>query len=183
MKKIIAIALAICALLSLAGCITIDGVEKGASSVASGAQQTPAETETQKSAVNKVEKYLEVKGYSYDELVEKLTQDGVSPEDAKYAAEKLDYNAQALRRAKANLETMAYSYNGLLSKLKHEKFTDEQAKSAVDGCGADWNQQAVRKAEAYKSLGDFPMEDLEYQLTVTDGFTNEQAAYAASQVK
>ena len=60
-------------------------------------------------------------------------------------------------------------------------FTHEQAVKAVDNCGADWKEQAVKKAQSYLKSSSFSKERLISQLEYS-GFTHEQALYAVEQV-
>ena len=55
----------------------------------------------------------------------------------------------ALRSAKNYLSIMAFSYSGLIRQLEFEKYTTEEATYAADNCGADWNEQALKKAKNY----------------------------------
>lgn len=54
---------------------------------------------------------------------------------------------QALGKTKDYLATMAFSYSGLKAQLEFDKFTSSQATYAVNSCGANWNEQAVKKAK------------------------------------
>ena len=73
-----------------------------------------------------------------------------------------------------------FSYSKLIEQLEYEGFTPAEAKYAANNCGADWNEQAVRKATEYLKLKSFSraklIEQLEYE-----GFTHEQAVYGADQ--
>lgn len=181
MKRLLIVSLLLCLVLSLVGCGNDGESSTDVSSTPSVAAESSL-TPTQMDAKIKAEKYLEITGYSYDVMMEKLQADGVSQEDAKYVVENIiDFDQQASRRAKANLDTMAYSYTGLVSKLVSEKFTQEQAEYAVENCGANWEEQALRKANAYFALGDFPEEQLTDQLSY-DGFTIAQVRYALDNV-
>ena len=62
--------------------------------------------------------------------------------------------------------------------MEYEKFTDAQVKYGVDNCGADWNEQAVKKAETYLKVAAFSRDGLVAQLEY-DGFTHEQALHGA----
>jgi len=50
----------------------------------------------------------------------------------------------------------------------------------VDNCGADWKEQAVKKAEQYLSVMSFSRDGLIGQLEF-EGFTHEQAVYGVEQ--
>ena len=51
----------------------------------------------------------------------------------------------------------------------------------MDNCGADWNEQAAKKAQSYLDTGSFSREQLIDQLEY-EKFTTEQAEYGVSQV-
>jgi hypothetical protein len=76
---------------------------------------------------------------------------------------------------------MAFSYSGLIKQLEFEKFTAAQAKHGADNCGANWNEQAAKKAQSYMDLMAFSRGDLIAQLKF-EGFTDAQAAYGADSV-
>ena len=59
-------------------------------------------------------------------------------------------------------------------------FTEEEAKYGVDNCGADWKEQAAKKAKSYLKSSDFTRTRLIDQLEYT-GFTHEQAVYGVEQ--
>ena len=69
--------------------------------------------------------------------------------DAATAGEK-----NALRKAHDYLAYTAFSYTGLIGQLEYEGFTTEEATYAVDNCGADWNEQAAKKAKEYLEVLD-----------------------------
>ena len=74
------------------------------------------------------------------------------------------------------MDYSSFSYQGLIDQLEYEKFTSEQSTYAVDHCGADWNEQAVKKAQSYLSFSSFSREELIAQLEY-EKFTHEQAVY------
>lgn len=88
----------------------------------------------------------------------------------------------ALDTALAYLSIMAFSESRLIEQLEYEGYSADNAEYAVENCGADWDEQAVRKAREYL---DSPLsfsrsrliEQLEYE-----GFTSEQATRAADAV-
>lgn len=86
----------------------------------------------------------------------------------------------ALDQAFNYLSFMAFSYNGLIQQLEYEGYTTEEATYAADNCGADWNEQAARKAGEYLSTMAFSRQGLIDQL-LYEGFTQEQAEYGVSQ--
>ena len=75
---------------------------------------------------------------------------------------------------------MAFSQTGLADQLVFEGFTQEQADAAAANCGADWNEQAAKKAQSYLDTMAFSHGALVDQL-VYEGFTQEQAEYGVSQ--
>lgn len=86
----------------------------------------------------------------------------------------------ALNHAQRYLRTMAFSYNGLIEQLEFEQYSRDDAVWAVDNCGADWNEQAVKKAKSYLNTMPFSHGGLVEQLEF-EGFTHEQAEYGVSQ--
>ena len=75
---------------------------------------------------------------------------------------------------------MAFSYSGLIEQLEYEGYSTEEATYAVDNCGADWKEQAAKKAEEYLKSMSFSKSGLIEQLEY-EGFTHEQAVYGADQ--
>ena len=65
--------------------------------------------------------------------------------------------------------------------MEYEGFSAEEATFAADSCGADWNEQAAKKAQDYLNLSSFSRSGLIDQLKY-EGFTNDQAEYGASAV-
>ena len=55
----------------------------------------------------------------------------------------------ALEKAKDYLDFSAFSYTGLIGQLEYEGFSTEDATFGADNCGADWNEQAAKKAQSY----------------------------------
>ena len=78
------------------------------------------------------------------------------------------------------MSNLAFSYDGLVSQLEFEGFSHEDAIFAVENCGADWNEQAIKKAKSYMRSGSWSKERLVSQLEYS-GFTHEQAVYGAEQ--
>ena len=75
---------------------------------------------------------------------------------------------------------MAFSYSGLISQLEFEGYTTEEATYAADNCGADWKEQAAKKAKNYLDTMSFSRQGLIDQLEF-EGFTSEQAVYGVTQ--
>lgn len=85
---------------------------------------------------------------------------------------------EAVQTAKALLDAAGFSQDQLVAQLKYEGFSDSVSKYAVENCGADWDQQATRSAENYRSYLSLSGDELVAQLE-KDGFTHEQAVKAA----
>ncbi len=78
------------------------------------------------------------------------------------------------------LAASAFSEELLVAQLEYEGFSREAALEAVDLCGADWDEEAVRDAEMYLSVEQLPRDDLISYLEA-DGFTHEQAVHGADE--
>ena len=76
---------------------------------------------------------------------------------------------------------MPFSYTGLIEQLKFEGYSDEEATYGADHCGANWNEQAAKKAQSYLDVMSFSKSGLIEQLKF-DGFTQEQAEYGVTAV-
>ena len=76
---------------------------------------------------------------------------------------------------------MAFSYKGLEQQLEYEGFTSSEAKYGVDNCGADWKEQAAKKAQDYLDYMSFSRSELINQLEY-EGFTSSQAQYGVDKV-
>lgn len=87
-------------------------------------------------------------------------------------------NNEALAAAKAYISSAVYSYNGLTMKLQSDGYTSDEAAYAAKNVGANWNEQATKKAKQYISSNAKITEDeLETKLRA-DGFTEAQTIYA-----
>lgn len=62
----------------------------------------------------------------------------------------------------------------------YDGFTSSQAAYGADNCGANWNNQAAKKAKSYLELMSFSRDELINQLEY-EGFTRAQAEYGAAQ--
>ena len=80
----------------------------------------------------------------------------------------------AVADAKKFLEKANYSYQGLYNDLVYMGYADEDA----DNCGADWSEQAVKRAKALAANGITNYDNLVEKLE-SEGFTGEQAAVGA----
>ena len=68
-----------------------------------------------------------------------------------------------------------------MKQLEFEGFTNEESTFAADNCGADWNEEAAKKAQQYLNVSAFSRSGLIDQLKF-EGFTDEQAEYGAAAV-
>ena len=68
-----------------------------------------------------------------------------------------------------------------MEQLEYEGFSNESSTFAVDNCGADWNEQAAKKAKSYLDFSSFSRDGLIEQLEY-EGFTAEQAEYGVAAV-
>ncbi|MEI3434120.1 MAG: Ltp family lipoprotein [Clostridia bacterium] len=57
-----------------------------------------------------------------------------------------------------------FSYQGLIDQLEFENFSHSDSVYAVDNCGANWNEQALKKAKSYLSYSAFSRQGLIEQL-------------------
>ena len=69
----------------------------------------------------------------------------------------------------------------MINQLEFEGFSTEEATYGADNCGADWNEQAAKKAQSYLEYTSFSRDGLIQQLEY-EGFTREQAEYGVSAV-
>ena len=86
---------------------------------------------------------------------------------------------KALDKAKSLLKSSSYSKEGLLDKLVSLKHSVGNATFAINYCGANWNDQALKKAKSYLVNPELLKEELISQLQL-DKFTDDQINYALS---
>ncbi|WP_277453979.1 Ltp family lipoprotein [Janibacter sp. DB-40] len=105
------------------------------------------------------------------------------------AGEMTTEQENAVRAAENYLELMPFSKEGLIEQLSSpagDDYPQDVATFAVEHIESDvdWNEQAVKAAESYLDLMSFSRSGLIEQLTsdAGDGYTREQAEYAADQV-
>jgi len=79
------------------------------------------------------------------------------------------------------LNFSGFSHDGLVDQLVYDQFSHADAVYGADNCGADWNEQAAKKAQAYMSESAFSRGGLISQLEY-DKFTQAQAEYGATAV-
>ncbi|MGL5173096.1 MAG: Ltp family lipoprotein, partial [Olsenella sp.] len=68
-----------------------------------------------------------------------------------------------------------------IEQLEFDQYSHEDAVYGADNCGADWNEQAAKKAKEYLSFTSFSRNGLIDQLEF-EGFTSEQAEYGVNAV-
>ena len=74
---------------------------------------------------------------------------------------------------------MGFSKKGLIRQLEFEGYSTTEATYAVNNCGANWNEQAVRVAKNYLNTMGFSKQGLIDQL-IFEGFTDDEATYGAN---
>ena len=142
-------------------------------------------------AALKAKSYLRSSSFSRDGLIGQLEFEGFTEDEAEngisYLEENnlVDWNEQAAQKAKSYLRSSSFSRESLISQLEFEGYTDEQAEYGVNYLEennlVDWNEQAVKKAQSYLKFMSYSRDELIGQLEF-EGFTSEQAEYAADQV-
>ena len=65
--------------------------------------------------------------------------------------------------------------------MAFEEYADNEIEYAISNLDVDWKQQAVKMAKSYLDTMSFSKEELRKQL-IFEGFTEEQADYALSEV-
>ena len=160
MKRLMLISL--CAVLCLLFCAC--GEKKEESSDDTVATTAPVST----AATAEPTKKPETKSTTQPATAEPTT--GITPyESAKEAA---------VAEAKKFLEKANYSYNGLYNELVYMGYAEEDAEYGVDNCGADWNEQAEKRAVALSGQGGYSYDNLVEKLE-SEGFTHDQAVNGA----
>lgn len=90
-------------------------------------------------------------------------------------------NTAPIVRANEYLDAIPMSFPELVDQLAYE-FTYDDAIYGASNCGADWNVEAGRCAEAYiDKNGDVPKALLKAELMIK-GFTEDQAEFACDYV-
>lgn len=195
-KRILALILALCMVLSLASCDSSSVSLDEYNQVISERDEARAEVEALKAQLALYENDTDntseetVNDFQVD-TTEPLQEETESGEDniSDFAFDSAaigENNAtigekNALSSAENYLSIMAFSYSGLVEQLKYEGYSDSEAIYAAENCNADWKEQAAKKAQEYMSGMAFSrsalIEQLEYE-----GFTEAQAEYGASAV-
>ncbi len=111
----------------------IGGAVTNGDAGAEGAGQQ-GETPSQANAFMAAKLRMAEMPYSRDGLIAALQSDGYSPEDAAYAADKLNVNwtEKATEMAQQYLDTMEFTREDLIDQLQYEGFSREEAEAAVD---------------------------------------------------
>lgn len=94
-------------------------------------------------------------------------------------AEGTEAQQDAMASAVDYINQMAFSRDWLIAQLVSDGVDTNDAAWAADHCGADWNDQAYKKAEEYLRLTSFNHKDMVDQL-IFEGFTADQAEYGAT---
>ena len=81
----------------------------------------------------------------------------------------------------SNVYDVMNNDNIIIEQLEFEQYSHEDAVYAADNCGADWNEQAAKKAQDYLDIMAFSRQGLIDQLQF-EGYTYEQAVYGVNQV-
>ena len=118
--------------------------------------------------------------YTYTTTEEANSRNEDSPTEPPKKAETTMGMKNALASAKSYLNYTAFSRSGLIDQLEYEGYTIIEATYAVDNCGADWYEQAVKCAESYLNYSSFSKEALIDQLEY-EGFTYAQAIYGVEE--
>lgn len=121
------------------------------------------------------------------ELSYLLGEDGYTEREVMEAMVFIDWEEQALNRARWELEISPHSRKNLLFVLeKLCGFTTAEATYAVNNCGADWKEQALREVEELAVAAGASYDDLysstnaiiQYLIQECE-YTHEEACYAA----
>ncbi len=89
------------------------------------------------------------------------------------------YKNMAVRAVRDCLEYQPLSYSRIVELLIQGGYTEEEAHYGADHCGADWNEQALKRAGEYLEYSLFSYTRLVDFLGQYDGFSKEEAVYAA----
>ena len=84
---------------------------------------------------------------------------------------------EAMKTAKTYLGYIDYSYSGLVNQLELEGYSNTDAVKAVEMLGIDWNEQALKCANAYIVKSKMTKKEVKKQMKA-DGFTDSQIEYA-----
>lgn len=88
---------------------------------------------------------------------------------------------EALARAKTLVAEQALSYEQTVQALGGEGYTVNEAVYGASNCGADWDAQAVRKAEEYLVADPDMTADTLAQKLEADGFSEEEVQHGVDE--
>ena len=88
---------------------------------------------------------------------------------------------EALARARVLVREQALSYEQTVQALGGEGYTVNEAVYGASGCDADWDAQAVRKAEEYLVEDPEMTADVLTQKLEADGFSDEEIRYGVDE--
>jgi Host cell surface-exposed lipoprotein len=138
----VAAAIAMAAMLTLAGCAVAPTGGAQAATFEPGlplspVSQLPLSPMSQQNAVRKAKDYLDYTAFSRQGLIKQLEYDNFSTEDAVFAVDSItvDWNEQAAKKAKDYLGYTAFSHSGLINQLEYDGFTPAQAEYGVAAAG------------------------------------------------
>ena len=86
----------------------------------------------------------------------------------------------ALNSANRLLKSSPYSLAKLIEKLTERGYTSDAAQYAAENCGANWNEQAQKKANQLINKESYTYETLISALETEYGFTHDQAEFGAT---
>lgn len=138
-----------------------------------------AMTQSQEDALKEAGEFLDYNYYSYEGLIKILEYQGISHEDAVFAADNCgaDWMEQAVLKARSYFESLGHLYPfELISMLENRGFTHEEAVFGFEHCGTDWNAQAEYFAERRLESGMTSRDEIIEELEDL-GFTHEQAVH------
>lgn len=87
---------------------------------------------------------------------------------------------KALSTAKSYVKSSEYSKEELIKTLEHSKFSKGAAKYAAENCGANWNEQALKRAK--KIRGRYNSAKILEDMLISYGFTYSEAKYASDRI-
>ena len=167
-----------------------DSKEMNKNSVSTGKKSSNEETtkppleslnENQLQAIQTAKDYLDTMHLSQTELLQMLTVENISLEDAKFALEYLDidWNQEARKKAKEYCKhKIGFSKVKLKAQLLFDHFTEEEADFAVGHIHVNWVEQAEIVAKEYMDDGISSKEDL-IDALMNEGFTKKEAEKAS----
>lgn len=161
----------------------------GIATMAGGDSSTGASTETSQSSATTETGDGQQTEAAEESSAEPEPTEEEAPADEPAEPELTVEQENAIRSAESYLEFMPFSKQGLIDQLSSpagDGYPQDVATFAVEHIESDvdWNEQAVKAAESYLDLMSFSRSGLIEQLTsdAGDGYTREQAEYAADKV-